>query len=141
MKNLALVSKERPLAADYIYELLMENSGKLKPIYQKMISIYRNGNVEEAFIYFGKKIGTRSGRNFAAILSKLDKINPAELTLQMKVFQEMMGEERMTSAMKKAQRDAIITTVIATTGVFALLINFTVVVVMMDTLNMLRQIF
>ena len=53
----------------------------------------------------------------------------------------MMSEERMTEATKEVQRKSILTTTWATAAIFALLINFTVVVVFMDTLNMLQELF
>lgn len=141
LKNLSLVRKETPLSADYIYEKLMENSRRLKPVYGRMITLYRNGKDEEAFKVFALEIGTKTARNFALILSKLDKINPAELVEQMDVFQQMMTEKNVTAAMKKAQRNSLITTACAVSAVFALLINFAVVVVFMDTINLLNNLF
>lgn len=141
LKNLALVQKEKPLSADYIFEALMDNSTVLKPAYEELITLYRNGRDEEAFKYFGDRIGSRYGRNFASILSKIDKINPAEMVQQMEVFQNIMAEERMTEAVKTAQRNSVLITAWASASVFALLINFAVVVVFMDTLGMLEHLF
>ena len=141
LKNLAIVQKERPFSADYIYEALMENSGKLRPVYEEMLTLYRGGRDDEAFKTFAERTGTRHGKSFAAILAKLDKINPAELVKQMEVFQNVMAETRMTAALKSAQRRSIIVTVWATAAVFAMLINFTVVVVFLDALTMLENLF
>ena len=141
LKNLALVQKEKPLSADFIFEALMENSAVLRPAYEEMITLYRSGRDEEAFRRFGDRIGSRSGRNFASVLSKIDKINPAETVQQMEVFQNIMAEERMTAAIKAAQRNSVIITAWASASVFALLINFAVVVVFMDTLGMMQHLF
>ena len=141
LKNLAIVYKDQPLAAEYMYEMLMDNTRVLKPVYQEMLNLYRNGRYEEAFAVFGERTGTRSGKHFAMVLSKLDSINPAELIEQMEVFQDMMSEERMTEATKEVQRKSILTTTWATAAIFALLINFTVVVVFMDKLNTLQELF
>ena len=141
LKNLAIVQKERPFSADYIYEALMENSGRLRPVYEEMLTLYRGGRDKEAFQVFAERTGTRNGKNFASILSKLDRINPAELVKQMEVFQNVMAEARMTAALKSAQRRSIIVTVWATAAIFALLINFTVVVVFLDALTMLENLF
>ena len=141
LKNLAIVQEKRPLSADFIFQALMENSSSLKPVYEEMISLYRSGRDEEAFRVFGERTGSRTGRNFAAILSKLDKINPAELVKQMEVFQNVMAEERMTAALKSAQRNSIIATMWATAAMFALLINFAVVVVFLDALATLESLF
>lgn len=141
LKNLAIVQKERPFSADYIYEALMENSGRLRPVYEEMLTLYRGGRDKDAFEVFAERTGTRNGRNFAAILAKLDRINPAELVKQMEVFQNVMAEARMTEALKSAQRRSIIVTVWAAAAVFALLINFAVVVVFLDALTMLENLF
>ncbi len=141
LKNLAIAGAARPFSAEFIYQMLMENSVKLKPVYRRMLFLYRQGRDAEAFEYFSEAIGTKAGKNFAAILDKLDKINPAELTEQMEVFQNMMAERRMTEAIKTAQRNSLITTIWSTATVFALIINFAVVAVFLDTLNMLTTIF
>lgn len=119
----------------------MENSKKLRPVYQDMITMYRAGYEREAFSYFGDKVGGRSGKSFAGLLSKLNKINPSELVVQMEVLEEYISELKMTTAYSKAQRNSVITTVWATVGVFALIVNFVVVVVLLETLEMLRFIF
>ena len=141
LKNLALVRREAPLSADYIYENLMENSIFLKPFYGELLTLYRAGRDEEAFKVFTLEIGTKAAKNFALILSKIDKVNPAELAEQMEIFQQMMTESNMTAAMKKAQRNSLITTAFAVSAVFAQFINFTVVVVFMDTIAMLNNMY
>lgn len=141
LKNLALVQKGKPLSANFIFETLMENSTFLRPAYEELIALYRNGRDEEAFSTFAARTGTRAGKNFASVLSKLDRINPAETVKQMEVFQNMMAEERMTAAVKTAQRNSVIITAWASASVFALLINFAVVVVFMDTIGMLENLF
>ena len=141
LKNLALVQKEKPLSADYIFETLMNNSMALRPAYEEMITRYRNGRDEEAFRIFADRIGSRAGRSFASILSKLDRINPSETVKQMEVLQNMMAEERMTAAVRNAQRNSVLVTAWASASIFALLINFALVVVFMDTLGMLGHLF
>lgn len=141
LKNMAVASGSHPFSGEFIYEMLMENSVKLKPIYREMLFLYRQGRDEEAFEFFAAAIGTKAGKNFAAILDKIDKINPAQLVEQMEIFQNMMAEKRMTEAIRTAQRNSLITTVWSTATIFALLINFAVVAVFMDTLNMLTMIF
>ena len=141
LKNLALVQKEKPLSADYIFQSLMDNSLALRPAYEEMITLYRNGRDEEAFKAFGNIAGSRAGRNFASVLSKIDRINPAETIKQMEVFQNMMAEERMTAAVRAAQKNSVLITALASASIFALLINFAVVVVFMDTLGMLGHLF
>lgn len=141
LKNLAMVHKERPLSADFIFEILMENSTALKPAYEELLTLYRSGRDDEAFRAFAERTGSREGRNFAVILSKLDRINPAEVVKQMEVFQNAMAEERMTAATKAAQRNSVLITAWAAASIFALLVNFAVVVVFLDTLGMLEHLF
>lgn len=141
LKNLSLVRQETPLSADYIYESLMENSQMLRPMYGEMLTLYRSGRDEEAFKTPERFIGTKAAKNFALILSKLDKINPSELVEQMNIFQTMTLERRMTWAVRRAQRNSVILTTLAAISVFALLINFAVVVVFMDSINMISGMF
>jgi len=138
LKNLAIVNGAKPFSGEFLYTMLMENAVKLKPIYREMLLMYRH---EEAFRYFADAVNTKAGRNFAAILTKVEKINPSELIEQMEVFQNMIAEKRMTQALKTAQRNSVITTIWSSATVFSLLINFVVVAVFMDTLNMLKNFF
>ncbi|MBR5229748.1 MAG: hypothetical protein IKW01_02735 [Firmicutes bacterium] len=141
LKNLAIIQKERPLSADYIFQALMESSTALRPIYEEMLIMYRSGKDQEAFRIFAEKTRTKTCRNFAAILAKLDKINPSELVKQMEVFQNVMSEERMTAALRTAQRNSIIASTWAAAAIFALLINFAVVIIFLDALMMLENLF
>lgn len=141
LKNLAIMQREKPLSADTILEILMNNSGRLKPIYGQMLIMYRSGKDQEAFSFFSETIGTKAGKNFGTILAKLNQINPVELVPQIEIFQNMMGEKRMTYAIKRARRNSWLTTFWATLTIFALMINFIVVVVLLNTLTMLEDIF
>ncbi len=141
LKNLAIVKGTKPFSGEFLYTMLMENATRLKPIYREMLLLYRQGRDEEAFEYFSEAVGTKAGRNFCAILAKLEQINPAELVEQMEVFQNMMAERRMTHALKIAQRNSIVTTIWSGATIFALLINFAVVAVFTDTLLILKNIF
>ena len=141
LKNLSYVRRETPLSADFMYEKLLENSTFLKPIYRQMLTLYRNKKDDEAFKMFSLMIGTRNAKNFAIILSKLEKINLAELNEQMNAFQRSMIESRTTFAIKRVQRNSNIITILATVTVFILLLNFIVVVVFMSTLEMLNGLF
>ena len=141
LKNRSRLRRQTPLSADYIYENLMENSDALRPMYGQMLTLYRSGKDEEAFKIPATLIGTKAAKNFGIILSKLDKLNPAELTDQMDIFQENMTQRRMTWAMKRVQRNSLIITSLSTISVFAILINFVVVVDFMDSLSMLNSMF
>ncbi len=141
LKNLITVTGGSALSADHIYEKLMENSDILKPVYGRMLSLYRSGKDEEAFRVPVDIIGTREARSFALILSKVDKIDPAELKAQTEIFQNSMTEKKVTAAMKQAQRNSAVITALSAGCVFALLINFTVVAVFMKSLDMMSSVF
>ena len=89
----------------------------------------------------GQEIGTRAGRNFALILSKLERLEPAQMAEQMEMFAESLSEAAMTAAMKKAQRAGVIITALGAASVFALLVNFTVVVIFLRTVDLLSGVF
>ena len=141
LKNLALVQRQMPFSADYMYERIMENSVLLKPIYSQMLATYRSMDSNEAFKVLPLVVGTKTSKNFAIILSKLEKLNPAELEKQMDIFQKSMMESRMTYAIKRVQRTSLVLTGLATITVFALLLNFVVVVVFLNTIDTLNQLF
>ena len=79
--------------------------------------------------------------DFARILRKLDDILPSELILQRNGFEETFSSERKTKAMARAERKSLITTLTSTATVFVVLLNFTVVVIFLDTLRILNQLF
>lgn len=141
LKNLAIVKEESPMSADVMFEHLMENSIKLKPIYAEMLSIYRSGDSEKAFRQFGDSIGTKYGKSYAALLSRVDLINPYELKDQVTVLQEAMGEKRLTRRIKKAEQNGVTTISLATATFFCLVLDFAFVVVMMPALSSISGIF
>ena len=116
LKNLSLVRRESPFSADYIYEKLMENSGYLRPMYAEMLSLYRSGRDDEASRVPVVFVGTKAAKNFALILSKLDKLNPDELVQQMSIFQDSMIEKQVTYAVKRVQRNSIIISALSATS-------------------------
>ena len=141
LKNLALADREHSFSADYLYERLMEHGGRLKPVYARMLNLYRSGKDQEAFQYFSEQCGSRTGKNFAMVLSKADRISPDELVEQMEVFLEIMGQQRVTAEMKRVQRNSLITTMLATLSVFVMVLDFAVVIVFMHTLTLMESVF
>ena len=141
LKNLSLAEQDRPFSADYMIEQLMEHTKRLNPVYSQMLTLYRGGKDREAFALLENCCTSRSARNFSMILSKLDRISPGELTEQMEVFQEMMGQQRMTAEMKLVQRNSVIIMALAAGTMFVMMIDFTVVVVFMHTITLLESVF
>lgn len=141
LKNLAIVYQNRPMSGDFILEELMNNSKYLRNIYADILLDYRNGKGEKAFNDLHDRIPLKSAKRFAMILMKIDQINPLELVAYMTAFEETFAGERLTKGMKRAERKSLVTTMVATATVFTILLNFVIVMVFMDTLGMLRQIF
>ena len=141
LKNLSLITQQSPFSADYMYEKLMENSTFLKPVYRQMLTVYRSRESQNAFKVLPLTLNTKTSKNFAIILSKLERMSPVELTKQMDVFQKNMMDQRMTYAIKRVQKSSMVLTVLSTITVFAILLNFVVVVVFLDTIQALNQLF
>ena len=140
LKNLAIVYKEMPMSLDFILEELKEGSRLLNETYSDILSAYRNGKGKEGLEIFCERVPTKAGKNFAKLLEKLDQINPAELTIYMEAFEETLRGERMTKGVKRSEKKSLLITAAATASIFAIMLNFTVVVVFMDTLRKLEEI-
>lgn len=129
LKNLAIAEKGKAFSADYIYERLLENSKKLRPVYGQMLALYRSGKEQEGWKILVRQCGTRAARNFSMVLSKLDQIDPAELIEQMEVFQEAMAQEQASSEIKEIQKNSLLATGLALASAFALLVNFAAAII------------
>lgn len=103
LKNLIAAQKNVSWNGDYTIETLMKFSDVTKPIFSQMLIYYRNGYKTRAFEYLDKASGTRVGRDFAAILSKLDEMNPSELNTQLLMLQDGVRDERETRQIKKQE--------------------------------------
>lgn len=141
LKDLCIVRRYHPVSLDYMLEEMSVGSGTLRPLFQKTLALYRTKDSEKAFEYFGNRLDSKHGRNFAMLMSKMDRIDPAELVPQIDIFIGVIREVRTTEAMKASERRAALCTFLAAAAFFALLINFLVVVVFMDTLESLRFLY
>ena len=140
LKNMAIVQQGMPLSTDRILEILADSSHALRGTYEEILYLWRNGYGEAAFEVLPKQVGTRSARSFAFILARTDQIDPSELVTAMRSFEDGLTGERTSRAMRRASRRSLITTAFASASVFAVLMNFTVVVVFMDMMRMLNGI-
>ena len=141
LKNLAIVHRGQPMSCDFILEQLMTCSRPLSNVYADILSAYRNGRGENAFDLLYEQVPVKAARYFSFILSRIDRIDPGELISHMIAFEETFAAERMTRGMRRTERRSLITTMAATATVFAVLLNFTVVVVLMDAMRLLGQAF
>lgn len=140
LKNLAITYEDMPLSCDYILEELFLNSKYLKEIYSEMLFAYRNGN-DEFYKILSNKINTKDSKNFSMILGKIDSINPWQLVGYMESFENAQREQRITEAMNKDNLKSIFVTFATTIPAFAVMLNFTIVVVFMGAIEMLNSIF
>lgn len=141
LKNLAIVWQSAPLSGDKMLEKLAGCAVPvLRPVYHTMLSMYRTGKSKEAFTYFGNAIGTPTGRVFAGLLSKLDQINPAELREQADALIDAISEKRVTEGFVQAQTNGAITMTLATITITIAMLDFLVVVVYMDLIQMLSTL-
>lgn len=141
LRNLAILQRDNEVSGDYIYEMLVDISSGMKSIYIEMLRLYRIGKEEEAFDYVARKVGGRLGTSYARLLEKLDRLTPSEMISQIESFQEVLREERISESSKMVERHSLIATVFATAVIFTILLNFIVVVVMQDTMRMIRESF
>lgn len=140
-RNLAIIYAGKPMSTDYILEELMRGSNLLKSVYGEMISSYRKGRDKEAFEILYKRVPIKAAKNFSMILSKIDMINPAELSEYMSSFEESLEDERMTKGIKKSEKQSLIVNITATLSIFALLMNFTVTVIFSKAQILLEGVF
>ena len=137
VKNLAIVRKDDALSMDSILEELLSGSTYLRPVYSEILYRWRSGMEEKSFDVMKEKVPGKAASNLAQILSKMDKVNPAELVTAMNSFEEAFSGDRVTRAMRRAYVKSVVTTVCSMAVIFAILMDFVVVVVFMDMFDML----
>lgn len=137
LRNLAIIQKDKPLSLDHMLEELMDASDALRSVYEDVLFRWRSGQGNQSFSAFEERIGTKTAEHFAFLLSGMDRINPAEMITALDTFEETYSGERITAAMRRASRKSFLITAFATASVFAVLMNFAVVVVFMDMMRIL----
>jgi len=75
------------------------------------------------------------------ILSKIDMINPVELSEYMDSFEETLADQRLTKGIQNAEKQSLIVNITVTLSIFALLMNFTVTVIFSKAQVLLSDIF
>ena len=128
-KNLAIIYAGKPMSADYIIEELMRSSKLLKPVYAEILEILYS------------RVPVKAAKSFSMILSKIDMINPAELSEYMDSFEEMLADQRLTKGIQNAEKQSLIVNITVTLSIFALLMNFTVTVIFSKAQLLLADIF
>lgn len=103
LKNLAIATKEKPLATDFILRQLTKFTKKTRVVFNHTLVLWRESNEETACNYFSETIGTKLASEFANFVVKLDKVNPDELIEQLQVLQEGYRERNITKEQKRQE--------------------------------------
>lgn len=139
LKNLAVISSNKEMNGDYIISSLLEASSKLKGILALVLKEMRKGKINEDEIL--NLCPTRECREFMSIIIKVDVIEPRVLANSIEVFMEKVEGQMLTKALELEERKSLIVTLLSTSSIFALVINFAIVVVLYEGLSMLGNVF
>ncbi len=129
LKNLAIATKNKPLATDFILRQLSKFSNKTKTVFNHTLIYWRENSEEVACDYFSKAIGTKLASEFANYLGKLDKVNPDELIEQLQVLQEGYREKHITNEMKKQELISSISFIPIIIASLVIMLNFIIIVI------------
>lgn len=141
LKSAILCNFEKPLATEEIIEILAENSPKFSKIYYKLISNYIKNGDKEIFKSLPGSNKNMYWKAYGRILFYLEDFNPSELIDQITTLQDAVLQNNVSRGIVLVERKANLLMVISTISVFAVLINFSVVVVFMDALEIMKNAF
>lgn len=128
MKNLSVSNKEKPISAVFMLKELMRFTKVTKPVFAKTVTLLIRDGPREASGYFAEAFGTKLGENFAAVILKLDELNPMEFTAQLELFQISIREMKKTKKNKRQENEANIMFVLASLQVLLITMNFIMMV-------------
>lgn len=135
LKNLVIVQEDNPMSGDFLFEQLIRFTKKTKKIFIKTLSMIREGNEEGAITFFKLATGTKLGQDFANILSKLDKINPAELKEHLILIQASIRDEKITQKLRIQEMASNLIFLPIIGASIVVLLNFVIIAVWLDSLN------
>ena len=133
LKNLAIVQKEQPVSADFIIEQISRFTTVTKKIFLKTISMMREGRDEDAVEFFKSSTGTKLGNEFANMLAKLEKLNPAELEEQLVLLQSAFRNEKVTDKLRRQEMLSNILFIPIVAVSIVILLNFVIITVWLDS--------
>ncbi|QUI21262.1 hypothetical protein HZI73_02730 [Vallitalea pronyensis] len=141
LKNIAVTQQEKPYSADYVINQLIKFADTTKNGFIQFLMYYNTGREEEAYEGFLRHIPTKMGSEVAAILLKLDKLQPMEMVEQINMVKERIRENHITQKHKKQNQisDLIYLPIIA--PVFILFLNFIMICVWIPQIESINQIF
>lgn len=138
LKNLTMTRRDNPPSALFIFEQLRKYTKTLRPVFNRMISLYNENKKDEAEKYFIEAVGTKESETLANLLMKLDSLTPAELRTQLTVYQENIKKERETAKLKNIERRSYLIYFVVILSSFIMLLNFIIVVYTIDSMELLK---
>lgn len=138
LKNIAAINVG-DIGSDYILEHLIKFTNYTKPVFSKMLKMWYEYDKEIACDYFASAIDTEEGKNLADIFRKLDDISPSEIKAELEVYQSSFISKRQTVKEKKNENRGYILYGFVIISAMAVLVNFVMIVLFIDTLLKLNS--
>lgn len=140
MRNL-IIAHKGSINSDTVISRLAERDSALKEVYIKMLSLMRMGRVKEAEDVMCEETGTEAGREFAALLTSWEHMQPEQLSQIIVSYRKSIRENCIT---KQKKRDEMISNFIyfpATANIFLIFINFIYISYFMQQKEMFEMMF
>lgn len=125
--------KKAPSAIE-MFEEITQYTDVLKPVFQRLISLWMLNETEKAVGYFEKEIQTSEAKKLGQTFLKLDSLNPIEFDEQLLTFQQIYRSKRETERRKKDELKSYILFGAVLATAMVILINFIVVGFLIDIL-------
>lgn len=138
--NFQIYGNKAPSAIE-MFEEIATYTNTLKPLFQKLISLWMLDETEKAVQLFEKEIQTPEAGKLGQVFTKLDSLNPSEFDEQLTTFQQIYRSKRETERRKKDELKsyALFGAVLLTSMV--ILINFIIVGFLIDILNQTSNLY
>ncbi len=140
LKNLCYAQGSNAVSGGYLIELLLKDAEVTYYAFSKLLILWRLGNKQEACAFFSSELDTKMAYEFSNILLKLDDMQPTDMVHRLELYQHHIREERMTEELKLQEVISYILYMPIIASAFFIMLNFLVVVVIMDTMIMLQNI-
>lgn len=124
LENLIKLQKNSPKGAAYIIEQISSYSKELKKPFEYMLYYLRLNQKEEAVAAFERECGTKTAKEYADILIKMDSINPADLKENISLLRRRLREESITREKNKNEVISDIIYIPVLANVMLIFINF-----------------
>ncbi len=140
LKNLCCSQKENSVSSSYLIEMLVRDSGCTHLAFSKLLFIWRLGRKQEACEMFAEQLNTKMAYEFSKIILKLDELSPKDMVERIEIYQNHIREEKMTQDIRRQEVISYILYMPIMASAFCILLNFLIVVVVMDTMRMLQSL-